>query len=118
MTIIAATYEEHKETLIDVINDLARYFYMANFQAKYWKIIKETFGKTEAIFTGDFAKDYQFLIQDKIQSYHWGKEYCKWHPLVVHYLGPDGRWFTFYFWWQQPWYKRFVSSSKNTCWLS
>ena len=35
---------------------------------------KKTFGENEAIFIEDFAKDYQFLIQDDIQSY----------------LGPDG----------------------------
>ena len=36
------------------------------------------------------AKNYKFLIQDKISSYHWSKEYCKLHTLVVHYLGADG----------------------------
>ena len=40
------------------------------------------------------AKNYQFLIQGKIQSYHWSKEYCKLHPLVVYYLGP---WFSVLF---------------------
>ena len=30
------------------------------------------------------SKNYQFLIQNKIKSYHWSKEYCKLHPLVVH----------------------------------
>ena len=34
---------------------------------------KETFWKNEAIAAGDFAKDYQFLIQEEIQSYHWSK---------------------------------------------
>ena len=37
LTAITATYEEHKETLIDVINDLARYFYIANCQIQYLK---------------------------------------------------------------------------------
>ena len=45
---------------------------------------KETFGENEVIVIGDFAKDYQFLTQDKIQSYHWSKEYCKLYPLVVY----------------------------------
>ena len=36
------------------------------------------------------AKNYQFLIQEEIQSYHWSKEYCKLHPLVVYYLGLGG----------------------------
>ena len=37
MTTITATYEEHKETLTDAINDLARYSYIANCQAQYLK---------------------------------------------------------------------------------
>ena len=36
------------------------------------------------------AKNYKFLIQGKISSYHWNKEYCRLHTLVVYYLGPDG----------------------------
>ena len=51
---------------------------------------KEIFGENEAIVIGNFAKDYQFLIQDKIQSYHWRKKCCKLHPMVVYYLQPDG----------------------------
>ena len=36
------------------------------------------------------AKNYQFLIQAEIWSYHWSKEYCKLLPLLVYYFGPDG----------------------------
>ena len=35
------------------------------------------------------AKNDQFFIQDEIRSYRWNKQYCKLHPLVVYYLGPD-----------------------------
>ena len=34
---------------------------------------KEMFGENVIEY---FAKDYQLLIQDKIQSYHWSKNYC------------------------------------------
>ena len=38
------------------------------------------------------AKNYKFLIQGKISSHHWNKEYCRLHTLVtyLYYLGPDG----------------------------
>ena len=39
---------------------------------------------------GDFAENYQYLIQDEIQSYHWSKEYCTLHPVVVYYRNNDG----------------------------
>ena len=51
---------------------------------------KETFRENEAIIIVDLATDYQFLIQEEIQSYCWSKEYCQLHPLVVYYLGSDG----------------------------
>ena len=55
-----------------------------------FKMTRKAFGESEAIAKGEFAKDYQFLIQDEIRSYDWSKEYCNLHPLVVYYLGPDG----------------------------
>ena len=39
---------------------------------------------------GDFAENYQFLIQDEIQSFHWSKEYCTLHPLVIYYKDENG----------------------------
>ena len=39
----------------------------------------------EVLVLGDFAENYQFLIQDKIQCYHWSKEYCTLHPVVVYF---------------------------------
>ena len=48
LTTITATYKEYKGTLIDVIDDLTRHLYHK-------------------------AKNYQFLIQNEIQSYHWSK---------------------------------------------
>ena len=52
---------------------------------------KETFRENEAIIIVDLATDYQFLIQEEIQSYCWSKEYCQLHPLVgILYLGSDG----------------------------
>ena len=38
----------------------------------------------------DFVENYQFLVQDQIQSYHWSKEYCTLHPLVIYFIDGDG----------------------------
>ena len=40
----------------------------------------------EVIVLGDFAENYQSLVQDEIQSYHWCKKYCTLHPLVVYFI--------------------------------
>ena len=34
---------------------------------------------------GDFAENDTFSIQDEIQSYHWHKQYCTLHPVVLYY---------------------------------
>ena len=45
LTTITTNYEEYKETLIDVIDDLTRYSYIAKFQAQHLKWQKRLFGK-------------------------------------------------------------------------
>ena len=42
------------------------------------------------IVLGDFAENYQFFVQDKIQSYHWSKEYYTLHLHVVYFIDGDG----------------------------
>ena len=81
LTTITAIFEEYKETLIDVIDDLTRHSYISRCQAQYLKMTKATLGGgggggDEVIFIEDFAENYQFLILEKIQSYRWSKEYC------------------------------------------
>ena len=49
MTTITATYEEHKETFTDAINDLARYSYIANCQAQYLKSQKRLLVKMKPL---------------------------------------------------------------------
>ena len=38
-----------------------------------------------ALVLGDFAENYTFVVQDEIQSFHWSKQYCTLHPVVVYY---------------------------------
>ena len=44
----------------------------------------------KVVVLGDFAENYQHLIQDEIQSFHCSKEYCTLHPLVIYYKDVDG----------------------------
>ena len=90
LTTITTAYEEYKETLVNVTDNLTKHSHLAKCQAKFLKLKKETLIENEGIVLGDFAKNYQFLIQDEIQSYNWSKEYCTLHPLVLYYLDSDG----------------------------
>ena len=46
--------------------------------------------QAQALVVGDFAENYQFLTQGKIQSYHWSKEYCTLYPVVVYFKDDTG----------------------------
>ena len=87
---LTTTFEEYKEILINSINNLTRHSYLAKAQARYVKSKKESLGANEVMVLGDFAENYQYLIQDEIQSYHWSKEYCTLYTLVIYYKDADG----------------------------
>ena len=87
---LITTFEEYKEILINSINKLTRHSYLAKAQARYVKSKKESLDAKEVMALGDFAENYQYLIQDEIQSFHWSKEYCTLHPLVIYYKDGDG----------------------------
>ena len=53
------------------------------------KMEKESLLPNEVIVFGDFSEDYQFIVQDEIQSHYWSKEYCTLHPFIVYYLGDN-----------------------------
>ena len=84
------TFEEYKEHLIDRINNLTQHSYLAKAQARYVKSKKESLGANKAMVLGNFAENYQYLIQDEIQSFRRSKEYCTLYPLVIYYKGADG----------------------------
>ena len=73
------------ENVAKKISDLTAHSFISKSQSQYLKRRKELLGKNEAIALLDFAENYQFVIQDEIQSYHWSKEYCTKHPVVVYF---------------------------------
>ena len=34
---------------------------------------------------GDFAENYQILIQDEVQGYHWNSQQCTVHPVMIYF---------------------------------
>ena len=59
-------------------------------QARYVKSKKESLSVNEVMVLGDFAENYQYLIQEEIQSFHWSKEYSTLYPQVIYYKDADG----------------------------
>ena len=76
--------------LIDAIDKLTKHSYLAKCQAQHLNDKKQSLRSEEALVLGDFAENYQFLIQDEIQSYHWSKKYCTLHPVVVYFKDDTG----------------------------
>ena len=55
-----------------------------------WNRRRNLLVRTRLWSAGYFAGNYQYLIQDDIQSFHWSKEYCTLHPLVIYYKDNEG----------------------------
>lgn len=77
--------DEYKELVIESINGLTAHSYIAKCQAKYLKELKTNLKEDECIILGDFAENYEFVVQDEIQSYHWCKDGCTLHPIVLYF---------------------------------
>ena len=73
------------------IDSLTKHSFVAKCQAKFLREKKDSLKPYEVIVLGDFAENFQFLIQDEIQSYHWSKQYCTLHPVVIYFVDSDGQ---------------------------
>ena len=70
---------------MEKLNTLTTHSYIAKAQAKYLKKCKEELKENEVIVLGDSAENYEFVIQDEIQGFHWNKQSCTLHPIVIYY---------------------------------
>ena len=71
--------------LMKMLQKLTVHSYIAKSQAAYLAKVKNELNTTEVIVLGDFAENYQFVVQDEIQSFHWNKTQATLHPIVVYY---------------------------------
>ena len=78
--------DEYKDIVIECIDKLTSHSYISKCQTKYLKDLKENLPDNECIILGDFAENYQYVVQDEIQSYHWSKDRCTSHPVVIYIL--------------------------------
>ena len=76
--------------MISATNAIRKHSFFAKCQANFRRAKKEFLKANEVIVFGDFAENYQFLVQHETQSYHWSKEYCTLHSLVVYFIDGDG----------------------------
>ena len=87
---LTTTIDEYKQLLFKTIDELTKNSYLAKCQKHYLKAKKEKLTKAETIVLGDFAENYQFVIQNETQGYHWSKMYCTLHPIAIYLLDNKG----------------------------
>ena len=46
---------------------------------------KESLGSETCIIMLDFAENYQYVLQDEIQSFHCNNSQCIIHPVIIYY---------------------------------
>ena len=73
------------EMVVSQLQILTAHSYIAKSQAKYLSRRKEEIDETCALFLGDFAENYSFVVQDEVQGFHWNNLQCTLHPVVVYY---------------------------------
>ena len=80
----ALLVDEFIKELCEKLDKITSHSYIAKSQAKYLADLKDNLKENEAIVLGDFAENYQFLIQDEVQGYHWSKKYYLLHSIVIY----------------------------------
>ena len=81
---------EFIDFLVEKIDTFTSHSYIAKCQSKYLQRRKEEIGPDTVIAIEDFAENYTFVVQDEVQSFHWSKQYCTLHPVVLYYK-EDGK---------------------------
>ena len=83
MKTIVETMENFVDDLCEKIDNLTAHSFTAKEQSAFLKKQKLDLSADAAISILDFAENYQYVIQDEVQSYHWSKEYCSLHPVSI-----------------------------------
>ena len=76
---------EFNDFLCDSIDNFTTHSYIAKTQSRYLKNCKENFHQNECLILGDFAENYQFVVQDEVQSYHWSKSQYSLFTIVIYF---------------------------------
>ena len=82
--------EDFINFLCENLDAITTHSYIAQHQSQYLKNLKEDLQPNEVIVLEDFTENYNFLMQDEVQGYHWNSQQCTLHPVVIYYKS-DGK---------------------------
>jgi hypothetical protein len=90
MSTMSSTLEEFIELTCEKVDALTAHSFIAKSQNAYLKQQKEELQQDQAIIICDFAENFQYVVQDEVQGYHWNKKYCTLHPVSIYYRTESG----------------------------
>ena len=76
---------DYVELIEEQLQKLTVHSFTAKAQSRYLKSRKENLDSSQALFLGDFAENFKFVVQDEVQGFHWNNLQCTLHPVVVYY---------------------------------
>ena len=65
------TVNEYVNTVIEQLHILTVHSYILKCQLMYLKKLKSEIYSSVVLFPGDFAENFQYVIQDEVQGFHW-----------------------------------------------
>ena len=74
----------------DKLKDLLPHHFIYKHHQLFLQNCKENLKDCEAVIILDLAKNYTFVVQDAIQSFHWNNAQATIHPLNI-YFKKDGK---------------------------
>lgn len=83
-TIIQST-DDFIDSFIERLPILLRHNFVADQQKTYLRELKNNIKFGDVIVIMDFSENYSFVVQDKVQAYHWTNSQATIHPFAVYY---------------------------------
>lgn len=68
------SFDNFVDVLCDTLDLLKPHAYIAEEQALYFKTLKEPIDESQILVQCDFAENYNFVVEDAAQSFHWNNE--------------------------------------------
>jgi hypothetical protein len=76
---------EFIDMLCEKLKLLVQHDFIAKQQTSFMNQLKENLKDSEFLVTLDFSENYNMVVQDEAQSYHWASGHATVHPFVIYY---------------------------------
>ena len=76
------------DTTASKLDALTSHSFIAKSKSQYLKDRKVKLQPNTAIVLADFSENYSYIVQDEVLGYHWNKEQCTLHPIVMYHGNP------------------------------